>query len=368
MARLQVLNMILEGIYAFFTLITGLSFLGFFRDRSVSEKPKIAPHKVMTGIFLIAIFVSAFSELAAMFILGENEKDSWYCLEMIDSMLVPMFFFYAYTLLHDRFPTRKVLLTNLWAFVVPIVALFVRFDWMESVVMTYGVAYLVFIVIYFSAWISRRTRAVQNTYADLHRREVSWFFWAIVLVLIQGFAIAAGYYLPENVMKWFNAVYYGVSTLFWIWISYCVLYHRESPLIADFQEKEELLYVASANTSGDGEANSADNIEHQIAERLQQAMDDKVFLDPDISVVSLASRVGTNKTYLSQYINHALGVTFSAYITEPRIDYAANLLLTTQKKVADISVESGFNNDRTFRAAFLKKYGCTPSEYRTQHT
>ena len=47
---------------------------------------------------------------------------------------------------------------------------------------------------------------------------------------------------------------------------------------------------------------------------------DRLYLDPKLSLGQLAERLGTNRTYLSQYFNEVKGVTFYDYINAMRIN------------------------------------------------
>ncbi len=49
---------------------------------------------------------------------------------------------------------------------------------------------------------------------------------------------------------------------------------------------------------------------------------EQVFLNPKLTLSDLALRVGTNRTYLSNYINQVLHQTFFDYINSLRLTYA----------------------------------------------
>ena len=46
---------------------------------------------------------------------------------------------------------------------------------------------------------------------------------------------------------------------------------------------------------------------------------------------------------------------------------ASKLLRQTKMSIEEIADRSGFNSRSTFRRAFLKRFGSTPSHYRLQH-
>lgn len=47
---------------------------------------------------------------------------------------------------------------------------------------------------------------------------------------------------------------------------------------------------------------------------------------------------------------------------------ATDLLVKTKLTIDEIVFQSGFTNRSTFYRAFSKKYHCTPTEYRKEHT
>ena len=78
----------------------------------------------------------------------------------------------------------------------------------------------------------------------------------------------------------------------------------------------------------------------------------------------IAQREGLSLTYLSHFFREALGMSFQEYLNQKRFEYACRLLFTTDRRILDISLSSGFSDVRYFNQAFLEQYGCTPKEYR----
>lgn len=91
----------------------------------------------------------------------------------------------------------------------------------------------------------------------------------------------------------------------------------------------------------------------------------KEFIEPSISVGTLAKAFGTNSNYLSKIINHSKQKNFSNYINDLRIEYAMNKLKTdkTFRKytIKAIANESGFNSAESFSSAFYKYAEIKPS-------
>lgn len=93
----------------------------------------------------------------------------------------------------------------------------------------------------------------------------------------------------------------------------------------------------------------------------------KYYLDPSLTLQKLATLLGTNRQYLSNYINREKGKTFYEYINDFRMDEAKNLLDNWDDRhhhsMDEIATLSGFNTYSTFLRTFVKKNGESPSTY-----
>lgn len=60
-------------------------------------------------------------------------------------------------------------------------------------------------------------------------------------------------------------------------------------------------------------------------------------------------------------------LTINEYLTQYRMSHAQRLLATTNMKVIDIAMESGYATLSRFYDVFTKHCGCTPGGYRSEH-
>lgn len=101
--------------------------------------------------------------------------------------------------------------------------------------------------------------------------------------------------------------------------------------------------------------------------RLKHAMDvDKVYLDPDLTLIGLSNKLKTNRTYLSKIINLNYNCTFSEFVNMRRIEHALSIIHDRKSKglsLKEISAECGYANQASFIRNFSKIMGKTPSEY-----
>ncbi|MEN6452878.1 MAG: AraC family transcriptional regulator [Prolixibacteraceae bacterium] len=85
-----------------------------------------------------------------------------------------------------------------------------------------------------------------------------------------------------------------------------------------------------------------------------------------IRIDDVARIVSMTPSAFSHFFKKRTQRSFSDYLTDLRIGYAARMLIETEKNISEICFESGFNNISNFNRSFRTKKGCTPSEFRSQ--
>ena len=80
----------------------------------------------------------------------------------------------------------------------------------------------------------------------------------------------------------------------------------------------------------------------------------------------MAAIVNLSANYFSNYFSSVMGTSFSNYVKDLRLQYAMNLLQTSDLNINEISYESGFKTLSNFTSAFKARYGHSPKHY--QHT
>ncbi|MEL6306365.1 MAG: helix-turn-helix domain-containing protein, partial [Bacteroidota bacterium] len=105
-----------------------------------------------------------------------------------------------------------------------------------------------------------------------------------------------------------------------------------------------------------------------ITNGLKVLMDkEKIYIQPDLKLSDLASKLKVSTHTLSQFLNERLGKSFPSYINEYRIQEAKQLIRSDHRiKLEAVAYDSGFNSKSTFNAAFKKITGVTPSKFKEQ--
>lgn len=91
---------------------------------------------------------------------------------------------------------------------------------------------------------------------------------------------------------------------------------------------------------------------------------ERAFLDPDISLSSLARDLGYSTNHVSQVINEFDQCNFHDFINARRVAEACRRLQDSQEtNLLELAMDVGFNSKSSFNRAFRKFAGVTPSEY-----
>jgi AraC-like DNA-binding protein len=86
-----------------------------------------------------------------------------------------------------------------------------------------------------------------------------------------------------------------------------------------------------------------------------------------LTVDEIGASVDLHPNYAMSLFKKTFGVTLVNYVTQHRVSHAQRLLATTDAKVLEIALASGFISTSRFNAAFAAECGCSPREYRREH-
>ena len=86
-----------------------------------------------------------------------------------------------------------------------------------------------------------------------------------------------------------------------------------------------------------------------------------------ITLSDAASYAGLSEAYFSHIFSSVMGVGFSTYVRNVRLDAAANLLKSTEMTVKEICYATGFGNRNYFTEVFGDRFGMSPTEYREKY-
>ena len=83
------------------------------------------------------------------------------------------------------------------------------------------------------------------------------------------------------------------------------------------------------------------------------------------SLEEMAKDLGVSKYILSRLFSKTFHRNFNQYLNDARLNYACHRLENTSDSITNISLDSGFESQRTFNRVFKERYKISPSDYRS---
>lgn len=137
----------------------------------------------------------------------------------------------------------------------------------------------------------------------------------------------------------------------------------------DKKDLEQISEVLDDNSKGqtDKQQRLSDEQLARLSVQLDNLMiNEKVFLDNEVSLPIVAGKLGIGIHDTSYLINQATGGNFYNFINKYRVEEAKKLLTSAkmdQLNILGIAFASGFNSKTAFNTAFKKWVGVSPTAY-----
>ena len=90
------------------------------------------------------------------------------------------------------------------------------------------------------------------------------------------------------------------------------------------------------------------------------------FQESELSVEMLCQELHLSPAYFSTLFKRELGMSFTAYVTEVRMEAAAERLRETEEKTYLIARQCGYEDPNYFSYVFKRHFGESPSKYRAR--
>ncbi len=252
----------------------------------------------------------------------------------------------------------KVALGFLWPFfVMQIACLFFPYKIFIHIYTALGFVFIFIMLVRQRMMIRRYNKSLTLYYSEVESLRRNWYYRIMtILVFLEMSYFIAGFLCDRYAVD--------TATRCLIFLSYDVMCSVVLGIFVNFMlriKEEDDGEDAAATPSGDEDMEGSEPIWTAELERVMN--EERPYLESDISLASLARLVGTNRTYLSGYLNREKNVNFYEYVNGFRLEYAAKLLKETSNAINDVARESGFSDMRVFRKLFKARYGCLPSQF-----
>ena len=137
--------------------------------------------------------------------------------------------------------------------------------------------------------------------------------------------------------------------------------HFELPPMADRQERPPAVGAEEAQNE------TAAREKIALSEKLARVMrEERLYLQPELTLSELAKHLNTNSSLLSAAINQVFQQNFNDYINALRVEEFIRAYRKAENRnytMLSLAFDAGFNSKATFNRAFKKAKGCSPKDY-----
>ena len=211
------------------------------------------------------------------------------------------------------------------------------------------------------AIIIKRLSHRRNEFKDEEKSRYSYInlLWKCISSLL---LFALSYVFLVMLSEKALAIYNFASLILWAYVFVTFV-----NLIINYQNYE--IITESLEMQPQKLDNEENTTKSQLFEGLGRKLDQwtasRAFCNKGVTLTQVAEQLGTNRTYLSRYINSYYDCNFNAWLTRLRIDEAKRLLADSPTlSMEKISLQLGFTSKSQFMSAFKTQEGITPGQWR----
>ena len=88
------------------------------------------------------------------------------------------------------------------------------------------------------------------------------------------------------------------------------------------------------------------------------------YMDQDLSLNTLCHVLGVSGCYFSTVFKRETNQSFVSYLTDVRMNKAADLLVEQNEKAYIVATQVGYNDPNYFSYVFRRKFGVSPGKYK----
>ena len=223
--------------------------------------------------------------------------------------------------------------------------------------------------LYFGSWIFYFTLSIRlyrkyrsciaSQFSDLETVKLSWFR-NFIYVFIAGFVFKQSMMTLDSFLDlefyqdfWWN---YGLVAI----VIYVAIKGYTQPQMVPIAFDEERIEKES---KGPQNKDWDEELRLKILVAMQEA---KLYLEPELTLASLAKRLKVSSTIVSSTINAAFGKNFNEFVNGFRISHFKQEIAKPENEnitLLGVAYDCGFNSKATFNRVFKKAEGISPKEY-----
>lgn len=346
---------------------------------------------VLLGLFFLSICLS----LIDSFLLKNGLYNSYPSLATWSSsfplLYGPLLFLYTQSLLYKDFNIGSKKLLHLLPFILFFLFSFISYNLQPAVkklevleqiksraipTYYYLLAFLMLCHFCFYSYkslqlINKYKQLANDKFSDLQKVNLSWLSSTIVFfVVLLIFSVVNNTVELTALAKYYYFTLTIIIAAIFIFINRVLFHALKRPEIFSWIEENEMKVAEAQSEKNINAANTNEADKKNLDMLIQYMQTKKPFLEPELTVESLAQQISLKTKELSRLINQNLNQNFFDFINRYRIDEAKRLLTNPADKkitVLEVLYEVGFNSKSSFNTLFKKYTGITPSEFKKQN-
>ncbi|MCJ8320465.1 MAG: helix-turn-helix domain-containing protein [Colwellia sp.] len=220
----------------------------------------------------------------------------------------------------------------------------------------YAVACLILII--------RYKHLLQNTKSNIDKAHINWLKGLVIgfmVVMLSETLLASAKVI--NLFDGFGIEVFSYLGLTGNYASFVLVNLLVFTAIRHFLTFEQVVEEETTKKTNDDQF-----VNPEMAAEVDAAMlKDKAYMEPDITLDTLAESLSIIPRDLSMLINRHFGINFYEFINKYRIEEAKKMLVDPEHKnttITDIYLAVGFNSKSVFYTFFKKFESVTPSQFR----
>lgn len=221
-------------------------------------------------------------------------------------------------------------------------------------------------------------KAINNLrtyYSDVVENMIRWMPGVGAGILV--FLLSAPFvcWLP----RWVGVYQVALGIIMIIYTFICIInfsssYKSLAAALNDGEDGSDAQENSAMNDAGEAEGDM--NVQRSsFSDSLIEVMQEKEarwrarggYRTKGVTIEQAAREIGTNRSYLSKYLNEVRQMTFYEWVAQMRIQEAQSLMLADRNMpIEQIASEVGFTSQSTFSSTFKKQMGISPNAWRNQ--
>ena len=210
---------------------------------------------------------------------------------------------------------------------------------------------------------------IRQYFSNSYKLELNWLYAFTII-----YSLLFLYHITESIIDGFFADLHWTQEWYYYLLSgIALIYIGIKGYFTDLSELKNLdaqSYIEDIGSTNAESANTSqilDQVKAEDMDRIKSYMVlEKPYLDPKLTLVTLARKLQMSREQLSHIINTGFERKFNTYVNQYRIEEFKSLVSQDKHKelsILGLAYECGFNSKATFNRAFRNEVHMPPSSY-----